>query len=72
MEHVLITIITLAAYFLPSLIALVRNHHNKTALMVTNLLLGWTGVIWLVTLIWSFTNQKETSIIINNTQGVAK
>lgn len=72
MEHTLITIITLAAYFLPSLIALVRNHHNKTALMVTNLLLGWTGIVWLVTLIWSFTNQKETSIVINNTQGVAK
>jgi len=35
MEHVLITIITLAAYFLPSLIALVRNHHNKTAIIVS-------------------------------------
>lgn len=72
MEHILITIITLAVYFLPSLIALVRNHHNKIALIVTNLLLGWTGVVWLVTLIWSFTNQKETNIVINNTQGVAK
>jgi len=72
MEHVLITTITLAAYFLPSLIALVRNHHNKTALIVTTLLLGWTGIVWLVTLIWAFTNQKETSIVINNTQGVAK
>lgn len=72
MEHIFITIITLAAYFLPALIALVRNHHNKTALMVTNLLLGWTGIVWLVTLIWAFTNQKETSIVINNTQGVAK
>lgn len=72
MEHALITIITLAAYFLPSLIALVRNHHNETALIVTNLLLGWTGVAWLVTLIWAFTNQKETSIIINNTQGESK
>jgi len=72
MEHVLITIISLAAYFLPSLIALVRHHHNKTALMVTNLLLGWTGVVWLVTLIWAFTSQKETSIVINNTQEAAK
>ena len=72
MEHYLITIITLAAYFLPALIALVRNHHNKVALIVTNLLLGWTGIVWLVTLIWAFTNQKETNIVINNTQGVEK
>lgn len=72
MEHGLITIITLAAYFLPALIALVRNHHNKMAIIVTNLLLGWTGIVWLVTLIWAFTNQKETRVVINNTQGVAK
>ena len=72
MEHILITIITLATYFLPTLIALVRDHHNKTALIVTNLLLGWTGACWLVALIWSFTNRKETSIVINNTNGATK
>ena len=72
MEHILITIITLAVYFLPTFIALVRDHHNKVAIIVTNLLLGWTGAVWLVALIWSFTNQKETSIVINNTNGATK
>lgn len=72
MEHILITIITLAVFFLPTLIALVRDHHNKVAIIVTNLLLGWTGVVWLVALIWSFTNQKETSIVIHNTNGATK
>ena len=43
MEHIIITIITLAIFFLPTFIALVRDHHNKVALIVTNLLLGWTG-----------------------------
>ena len=72
MEHLLITIITLAAYFLPSLIALVRNHHNKVAIIVANLILGWTAIVWLVTLIWAFTNQNQTQVIINNSPGAAK
>lgn len=72
MEHYLVTIVTLAAYFLPSLIAMVRDHHNKGALIITNLLLGWTGIAWLVALIWAFTNQRETSIVINNTNGAQK
>ena len=72
MEHILIAAAALATYFLPSLIALVRDHHNKMALIVTNLLLGWTGIVWLVTLIWAFTNRKETSIVINNSNGAAK
>lgn len=72
MEHILITIISIAIFFLPTFIALVRDHHNKVALIVTNLLLGWTGVGWLVALIWSFTNRKETSIVINNTNGATK
>ena len=70
--HWAVVITTLAVYFLPSLIALTREHHNKVAIIVTNLLLGWTGVVWLVALIWSFTNQKETQVIINNAPGAVK
>ena len=72
MEHFFITIITLAAYFLPALIALVRNHRNKVAIFLTTILLGWTGIIWLVALIWSFTNSQQQQVIINNSQGVEK
>ena len=70
MEHVFITIIALAAYFLPSLIAIVRKHHNVVPIVLTNAILGWTIIIWLVALIWAFTNQKATQVIINN--GAAK
>ena len=72
MEHFIITIITLAIFLLPTFIALVRDHHNKVALIVTNLLLGWTGVGWVVALILAFTNRKETSIVIHNTNGATK
>ncbi|WP_339739747.1 superinfection immunity protein [uncultured Maricaulis sp.] len=41
--------------FMPTLIALLRGHDNSFAIFLTNLLLGWTGIGWLVALIWSFT-----------------
>lgn len=42
-------------YFLPTLIALLRGHHNGFAIFLTNLLFGWTIIGWLITLIWSTT-----------------
>lgn len=48
-------IAALIIFFLPALIALLRGHDNAFAIFLTNLLLGWTGIGWLVALIWSFT-----------------
>ena len=42
-------------YFLPTVIALARGHHNGFAIFLTNLLLAWTFIGWLVALIWSCT-----------------
>jgi hypothetical protein len=42
-------------YFLPSILARGRNHHNSGAVFVINLLLGWTLVGWAVALAWAFT-----------------
>lgn len=42
-------------HFLPTFIAVVRKHHNTTAIAVFNLLLGWTFVGWAIALVWSFT-----------------
>ena len=43
-------------YFLPTVIALARGHHNGFAIFLTNLLLAWTIIGWLVALIWSCTS----------------
>lgn len=40
-------------YFLPTLIALLRQHKNKLAIFLLNLLLGWTVLGWVVSLVWS-------------------
>lgn len=43
-------------YFLPSLIAFTRHHHNTTAIVFTNLLLGWTFLGWVAAFVWALTN----------------
>jgi hypothetical protein len=45
----------LLIYFIPSFIAFHREHHNRTPIVLTNALFGWTIVGWLVALIWAFT-----------------
>ena len=44
-----------AAYFLPSIIAITREHKNKLAIFLLNLLLGWTVLGWVSSLVWSVT-----------------
>lgn len=51
----LAVILSFLIAFLPTVIALARGHPNTFAIFLTNLLLGWTGIGYLIALIWSFT-----------------
>jgi hypothetical protein len=48
-------LIAIAAYFIPTTIAAFRGHHNTMAIFGLNLLLGWTFIGWVASLIWSLT-----------------
>lgn len=48
-------VVGLVLYFLPGLIANARKHPNYNAILLLNLLTGWTGLGWLAALIWSVT-----------------
>ena len=50
----------LTLYFIPFGVALFRNKHNKLAIFVLNLLLGWTFLGWVLALIWATTARRET------------
>lgn len=50
---VLLALLT-GLYMLPGAIAIGRRHHSALAINMLNLLLGWTGLAWLIALIWSF------------------
>ena len=51
--------ILLFLYFLPSFIAGYRKHHNTTPIFILSLLLGWTGIVWIACLAWSFSFVKN-------------
>jgi hypothetical protein len=49
-------------YFAPWLIASSRHHHNKFAILVLNILAGWTVVGWIAALVWASTS-PESSLV---------
>jgi hypothetical protein len=48
---ILIFAVALAIYFLPSIIG--KNKRNAGAIFALNLLLGWTLIGWVVSLVWA-------------------
>ncbi len=60
---ILILIVSVLFYILPALIAAGRHHHNWVAILVLNILLGWTLLGWIIALVWSVTAVKKSNEI---------
>ncbi len=48
-----IAAIGFAAYFAPSIVAAVRKHEQLGLVILVNFLVGWSGVGWILTLLWA-------------------
>jgi len=46
-------------YFVPSILAMIRHHHQRSAIFVLNIFLGWTIIGWVGALVWSFTEPTQ-------------
>lgn len=55
----LLFVIGLGLYFLPTIIAIFRNHHQCAAITVINLFFGWTFIGWVISLAWSVSTARE-------------
>lgn len=64
----LVAIIALFIYFIPSVIAGVRHKSNFTAIFILNLFLGWSFIGWVVSLVWALTTDHVPSTIVLNNQ----
>lgn len=53
MGPIVIVIIGVILYFLPTIIG--RQKKNSNAIFALNLLLGWTLIGWVVSLVWALT-----------------
>lgn len=63
MEHITLLIIALIAfvlYFLPTIIAFRREHHNRWAIAALNFFLGSTCFGWVAAFVWSLTTVRKS------------
>jgi hypothetical protein len=56
-----IPLVLLVIYLLPSIVAASRDSNRKGQIFVTNLLLGWTVLGWIIALIWAVGRDKRSS-----------
>jgi Superinfection immunity protein len=57
----IVIMLGLFIYFLPGTIAVARNHKHTAAVVLTNLLFGWTFLGWAIALIWACMNQVNAA-----------
>ncbi len=69
MDSVLILILCALMYFLPTIVAVGRKHHNAVAVALLNIFLGWTFVGWIISLVWAVSKPAPAAtVVINNSQ----
>ncbi len=61
-------IIILCLYFIPSIVAWVRGHHNKVAITALNVLLGWSVIGWVGAMVWSLLAARPQNVIIHTAE----
>lgn len=52
-------ILMIGIYFLPGIVAHIRAHHQENAIVLLNLLLGWTLLGWVIALVWAATAVRK-------------
>jgi Superinfection immunity protein len=63
---VVVTLLLVLVYFLPSLVAIARDHQSWFEIVTCNLLLGWTVLGRIVAFIWSLTAARwQTTIVLS-------
>jgi Superinfection immunity protein len=54
-------LLMVGGYFFPAIIASLRKHRNLLAIFMLTLFLGWTGLGWIMALVWACTNNSEAA-----------
>jgi hypothetical protein len=55
---VIALVVFLAIYFLPWIVAYRRNHPSGGGIIALNLLLGWTFIGWVISLVWALSGPR--------------
>ncbi|QHJ83334.1 MAG: hypothetical protein [Bacteriophage sp.] len=54
-------IVLMVLYFVPTVLAFIRDHKSKWGILALNFILGFTVIGWIIALIWALSDkgQKE-------------
>ncbi len=63
---VIMLIVGICFYFIPSIIALLRMKKNLVAIIALNFFLGWSLIGWVISLVWSLSSDSKPARIIVN------
>jgi hypothetical protein len=61
----LLIVVGASAYFVPTIIALIRKTPNTGSVIAINLLLGWSLIGWAVALAMALRDQRAPTVVIN-------
>jgi hypothetical protein len=67
-EIVLVLLVFVVPYFIPTIIAATRHKQNTGAIFALNLFLGWTVIGWVVSLVWALV-QDNPRVVVSYTPG---
>ncbi|MEE4450035.1 superinfection immunity protein [Novosphingobium resinovorum] len=62
----IVLLFVLPISFLPSIIAFARGHAQKWIVFIVNFFLGWTGIGWIVALVWAIVGKTAAQARIDN------
>ena len=60
--HPVFMLVSLFLYFLPAYLG--RNRSDFTAILVLNLLAGWTLIGWIIALVWALSSGKQRQVAV--------
>ena len=61
-EILLLVLFLLLPYFLPSIVASRSGHKSTFLIILSNILFAWTGIGWLIILIWAAEGGKKSDL----------
>ena len=51
-------------YLLPAIVASRNSHPQKTAIILLNILAGWSGILWIVALVWAVIKPQPQQVVV--------
>jgi hypothetical protein len=67
----LLVAILFIPYWIPTIVAFMRKHPSKGAILVLNMFFGWTFVGWLISLVWALgfasSNVTQQTVVVHTT-----